>query len=80
MYGSKVGFPGKVDRIETLLDGQRVYLKQDGAQTKLVHQNGECRYYVGRIEQFNRSQYGSYALVPRGTYVIRKGTPQECNK
>lgn len=78
MFGAWIGSPGKIERTETLGDGQKVYLKEDGGYTKMVHQNGEARYYVGRIGQFNPAQYYSYTVAPASVYIVRKGMPNEC--
>ena len=78
MYGPWIGIPGKIERTETLPDGQKVYLKQDGSFTKMVHQNGEGRYFNGQLSTFNASKYGTYTQAPNGVYNVRKGLPNEC--
>ena len=78
MYGPWISAPGKADRVETLPDGKTVYLKQEGTYTKMVHQSGEARYYVGRIGQFNAQQWARSTVAPQGMYNVRKGTEKEC--
>ncbi len=78
MYGPWIGLPGKVERTEKLPDGKSLYLKQDGVYTKMVHQSGECRYYVGNINNFKVSEWANSTIAPNGVYMVRKGLPNEC--
>lgn len=78
MYGPWIGSPGKIDRIDTLTDGKKVYIKMDGGFTKMVHQSGEGRYYSGNISQFNPNNWNIYNVAPQGVYNVRRGTTGEC--
>jgi hypothetical protein len=53
-----------------LNDGRLVYLTQDGSWTKMVASDGEARYYLGTIAQFNPSSWIGYIPVPTGNYKL----------
>ena len=77
MYGPWM-LTGKAERTEKLLDGKLIYMKYEAPYTKMVHQSGEGRYYVGSMGQFRAQNWNTYKLAEPGKYNVRKGTDKEC--
>jgi hypothetical protein len=77
MYGPWM-MTGKSEQTQKLQDGKLVYMKYEAPYTKMVHQSGEGRYYVGSMGQFRAEKWSTYTLTPRGMYNVRKGSDKEC--
>lgn len=70
---------GKVEKIDKLPDGRKVYMKFDHIYTKMVAEDGEARYYQGPVSMFNPANWNSYyVMIEPGKYNLRTGTAAEC--
>lgn len=65
------GRPVPVARVETLVDGRKVYMIEDDGFTKMVADNGEGRFYTGRMSAFNKNNWSTYNLNMDGSYRLR---------
>jgi hypothetical protein len=78
LYGPWIGDKCLPAVTNKLTDGRIVYLAEDGAHTKMVASNGEAKYYVGKIAQFDAAKWTTYTTA--GTnYKLRVCKP-ECVK
>lgn len=77
LYGPaiRVNDPAGVPIQETrkLVDGRMVYLAEDDGYVKMVTDNGEGRYFTGRISQFDPTRWESY--TPNEGYKLKLNTP-----
>lgn len=71
IFGSWIG--GQLIGTETrrLNNGQTIYIVEDGPYTKMVTRNGQGKYYVGKINQFDPNAWDSYSVAPPGAYNVR---------
>jgi len=81
MFGPFIKNVGLVDNIALLPNGRRVYLKFDDNFTKMVSEDGQCRYYSGMtVATFDPKQWNNYTVVPNGSYQVRFGSGTECSR
>jgi hypothetical protein len=80
MFGPWInwGVPLKVDRTMKLPDGKSVHLLQEGTHTKMVHESGEGRYFIGKVENATPNDWNNAIRAPHGVYNARKGVGKEC--
>ena len=70
------GRPVKVARVETLLDGRKVYMIEEDGYTKMVAENGEGRFYSGPMTAFNKANWPTYNVNEDGSYRLRVSCDQ----
>ena len=71
IYGPWVGrqIPAEIKFLD---DGRTVYLIEDGTYTKMVSSDGQEKYYVGNISQFNPANWNSYTNTGGGKYLLNR--------
>jgi len=79
LYGPWIGadkcLPAVINK---LADGRIVYLTEDEEHTKMVASNGEAKFYVGKISQFDAAKWALYTAAG-ANYKLRVCKP-ECTK
>jgi hypothetical protein len=55
------------------MDGEHVFLAQDGDFTRMVTDSGRSRFYKGSIDSFDAQQWGSY-IPAQGRYQVKVPT------
>ena len=71
LYGPWVGRQIAAE-IKFFDDGRHVYLVEDGPYTKMVSSDGQEKYYVGNISQFNPANWNSYNPTGGGKYLVNR--------
>ena len=61
----------KVERIETLPNGTKVYMIKDGDLVKLVTNKDDAYSYKGKIDDFNQSNMGIYTKLQAGLLQLK---------
>ena len=61
----------KVERIETLPNGTKVYMIKDGDLVKLVTNKDDAYSYKGKMDDFNQGNMGIYTKLQAGLLQLK---------
>jgi hypothetical protein len=70
MYGSWIGGDIPVQNVDIDSVGNTVYMIEHDRYTKMVNRQGQARYYVGSIGQYNSAYWNNYSRAD-GNYLVR---------
>ena len=70
MYGSWIGGDIPVQNVDIDNVGNTVYMIEHDRYTKMVNRQGQARYYVGSIGQYNSAYWNNYSRAD-GNYLVR---------
>lgn len=71
MYGPWISADIPVQSTKMLSNNVIVYMIQERAYTKMVTSDGQEKYYIGNISDFNPSNWNSYSSTGGGNYLLK---------
>ena len=72
--GPWIGTPGKPN-YQVNINDTIYYILIEGIHVKFVSANGDAKYYVGKIENFDLSNWNAYIPVQKGMYIFNLSAP-----
>lgn len=71
LYGSGIKGQKYADKIFILPNGKKIFIIQDGEFVKMVTENQNGYYYIGKISDFDSYNIKSYLKTANGTFYVK---------